>query len=80
MAGLGEAHVQFDARDAERHLARAGVAEASRPQGDVGLVGLALDEAMVNRTPVPVEEVERHRAASSFGDGGSVNADEGRAG
>lgn len=69
MFGAGEANVQLDARDAEGDLARAGVAEAPRPQGDVDPVGFAFDEAVVEGSIVFVVKIDRDRPAPPFGVG-----------
>ena len=52
------------ARDRERDLARAGVAEAARAQRDVVPRGDAVDVALVDDAPVRVQEVERDRRAA----------------
>ncbi len=61
-----KARAQFFRRDAERRLAAARVAEATRPQGYIRPVGAILYDAMVNEMTLTRVKVARDRTASGI--------------
>jgi hypothetical protein len=80
VAGAVETDVQFQARDAQRQLARAGVAETARAERNVDLVGFFFDGAMVNRPAILIEKVDCDRPAARLRGRGAIDLDEWDAG
>src|SRR5829696_729338 len=57
---LGEANIQLNARDAESNLTGAWVTEAACSQGDTHLIGLLLDESMVEGFPILIIKIDSY--------------------